>query len=344
MTEPDWLSGPLAGDAKNGVTMNLMFWKKKAVTQSDAANSQENPGGNAGSPNPDDSKPAGLESTDAEAPVKAGLFTRIKSKFTALTLRFKKAPVSEKSAEEAPDKGRRSKEEAKDAEEAPEKPDLFAQLKPKLMGFVLSHQKLLIAVLLFLSLTAILFAAWDIIFPPLVRKPTPHSIAEQPAPPAPIHEPTTPQETLQETPQDAPPQTEAELLKMKSDEAQARVEALKKESLEAQKQAELLKKMSDEAQALAEAAKKKDEEARALAEAAKKKDEEARAKARKKEPAKPQLPGSSAPQTTTHARPYAVSGEISVGNKDPKATAMTLKEAIKAMNADSREYSDKPAQ
>jgi len=39
----------------------------------------------------------------------------------------------------------------------------------------------------------------------------------------------------------------------------------------------------------------------------------------------------------------SVSGEMMVGNKDPQATAMTLKEAIEAMNASSGEHAKKPA-
>lgn len=39
----------------------------------------------------------------------------------------------------------------------------------------------------------------------------------------------------------------------------------------------------------------------------------------------------------------SVSGEMMIGNKDPKATAMTLKEAIEAMNASSGDHAQKPA-
>ncbi|MHB0924907.1 MAG: coiled-coil domain-containing protein [Gallionellaceae bacterium] len=39
----------------------------------------------------------------------------------------------------------------------------------------------------------------------------------------------------------------------------------------------------------------------------------------------------------------SVSGEMMIGNKDPKATAMTLKEAIEAMNASSGDHAKKPA-
>lgn len=38
-----------------------------------------------------------------------------------------------------------------------------------------------------------------------------------------------------------------------------------------------------------------------------------------------------------------ISGEISVGNEDPKGSAMSLKAAIEAMNADSGDYDKKPA-
>lgn len=40
---------------------------------------------------------------------------------------------------------------------------------------------------------------------------------------------------------------------------------------------------------------------------------------------------------------YSASGEMAVGSSDPKAAAMTLKEAIEAMNASSGDYDKKPA-
>lgn len=56
----------------------------------------------------------------------------------------------------------------------------------------------------------------------------------------------------------------------------------------------------------------------------------------------PQLPAASPPYAEK-TPPLAVGGEVTIGNENPKATAMTLKEAIEAMNAASGDYRKKPA-
>lgn len=48
-------------------------------------------------------------------------------------------------------------------------------------------------------------------------------------------------------------------------------------------------------------------------------------------------------QTGTSTPSSSVGGEMTVGSQDPKAAAMTLKEAIDAMNASSGDYRKKPA-
>lgn len=70
---------------------------------------------------------------------------------------------------------------------------------------------------------------------------------------------------------------------------------------------------------------------------------QARIEALKKEPPqqRPYVPP--ARQTGGSTPSSSVSGEMMVGNKDPKAAAMSLKEAIEAMNADSGEDDKKPA-
>jgi len=50
---------------------------------------------------------------------------------------------------------------------------------------------------------------------------------------------------------------------------------------------------------------------------------------------------STAQQTSDNISSSSISGEITVDNKDPKATAMSLKEAIEAMNAGSGDYDKK---
>lgn len=49
------------------------------------------------------------------------------------------------------------------------------------------------------------------------------------------------------------------------------------------------------------------------------------------------------PNSARNAPPSSASGEVTVGGDDPKSSAMSLKEAIEAMNADSGDYSKKPA-
>jgi len=49
------------------------------------------------------------------------------------------------------------------------------------------------------------------------------------------------------------------------------------------------------------------------------------------------------PKSARNAPPSSASGEVTVGGDDPKSTAMSLKEAIEAMNAGSGDYNKKPA-
>ena len=194
-----------------------------------------------------------------EAPVKLGLVARIRSKLIALTLRLKEAP--EPDAEEDHGKGarRRSKDDREDAEEAPKEPSLFGLVRLLLAAFISHYKKRLIFTLLLLLLIGIVYAAWDIIFPPLIRTSA-------------TLEPQTRSEALKK---------KSELLKKKSDEAQARAESLRKESEATHAEAEALKKKEEEEKAQAEALKQKEaeEKARAEAEALLKKEAEEKAQA-----------------------------------------------------------------
>lgn len=69
----------------------------------------------------------------------------------------------------------------------------------------------------------------------------------------------------------------------------------------------------------------------------------ARIEALKKELPQQQSSVPSARYTGGDAPSSSASGEMMIGNKDPKATAMTLKEAIEAMNASSGDHAKKPA-
>lgn len=341
--------------------MNLMFWKKKAAIEEGAeapvksgfysqiksrlaalfqrfkkappevAEEQDKD-----TPTHAGEKTAIPEENPAENLAKPGLLARIKSGFTALSQRFKKSPAPTEAApreEQSKDTQSGSKDKAVDAEEEPEKPGLGERIKSEFVPFALQYKIYLFSVLAILLLIGIVYAAWDIIFPPLVRNTTSSDPAKylKPQAPEPAVEPGLVIASQPVASQPVVPQTEAEILKKKSEDAQARAEALMKESIEAQAQAEALKIKSEEAQAQAEA------------EAIKKKEDEERAKALKKARVQQQPLGSSAQQASGNANPSPVNGEMSVGNKDPKATATTLKEAIEAMNASSGGYNKKPA-
>ncbi len=334
---------------------------------------------------------SGSKQSDTETPARPGLVAQIKSQFAALVLRFKKVPTPD--AEEDQDKGtrRRSKDESKETEETPEKLGLVERVKSNLSAFITLHKKLLIITLLLLSLIGIVYAAWDIIFPPLERK---HGTDKTPT-----HEPAPPEQSQIESEalkkkseeeqmhteapkKDSPEQTqaEAEALKEKNSEVQAHTEAPKKDSPEqtqagakvlmkkseevsaraeapkkngseqAQAEAEALKSKSEDAQALAEALKKESEDTQAQAETLKKQSEAAQARAeelKKKEEEKARAEAlkkssrqqppldSSARHAGGGAAPSPSTGEVTVGSKDPKAAAQSLKEAIEAMNVGS---------
>lgn len=70
---------------------------------------------------------------------------------------------------------------------------------------------------------------------------------------------------------------------------------------------------------------------------------QARIEALKKEPPRPDAAPAWQSGGGKNIPPTALSGEMAVGNSDPKAAAMTLKEAIEAMNAASGDYRKKPA-
>ena len=337
-------------------------------------------------PAPDDAPAINpdLESSEPEIPANPSLVARIKASLDTLALRFKKAPAPDAEENQDKDTRRRSEDEPEDTEETPKTLSLVERAKSNLGIFVSHHKKLLIFILLLLSLTGIVYAAWNIIFPPIVREPALRSTDE-----APIHEPLPPIKSPQAVPpQSEQPQTEAEVLKKKSveaqsveapkkegsdqaqteagvlkkkgGEAQARTEAPKKNSSEqAQAEAEELKNKSEDAQALAEALKKESEDtqtqaetlkkqseaAQARAEALRKKEAEdkARAEAAKKSLRQQKLLDSSNLQTGGGTAPPQNTGEVTVGSKDPKAAAKSLKEAIEAMNAVSDGPAKKPA-
>jgi len=115
--------------------MNLMFWKKKNVGESSAKTAQQDADDQAAVQKSPDS-----ESSDAETPKQPGLFARMKLSLVALIRHSKKtpAPDEEEAEEPAEDTHRRSTHDSEDRSdtdaETSEKPGFFAHLKAKLFG------------------------------------------------------------------------------------------------------------------------------------------------------------------------------------------------------------------
>lgn len=311
------------------------------------------------------------KSADPGTSAKPALVAQIKSQLAALVLRFKKTPVPDAEEAQGKDTHRRSKDDSEDTEETQEKPGLVERVKSNLGAFISHYKWLLISTLLLLSLIGIVYTAWDIIFPPLERKRSTDKTPTHES--APHEQPQVEVEALKEKSDKEHAHTEApkkdsfeqtqagtEALMKKSEEAQARVEAPKKNGSEqAQAEADVLKNKSEDAQALAEALKKESEDTQAQAETLKKQSEAAQAKAEelrkkeeeekarvealKKSPRQQQSLDSSTMQTGGSAAPHPNTGEVTVGSKDPKSVAKSLKEAIEAMNSGSDVPPKKPA-
>lgn len=119
-------------------------------------------------------------------------------------------------------------------------------------------------------------------------------------------------------------QAEIENLKKKNDALQSQIGVLKAEL------PKLEKAQAEQHQANIDALTKKNNELQAQIEALKKKQQQ-------------QLSASQANQATGNAQPLTRSGDIAIGNKDPKATAKTLKEVIESMNTGSDDPPKKAA-
>ncbi|TAN83874.1 MAG: hypothetical protein EPN14_02705 [Gallionella sp.] len=244
-------------------TMNLMFWKKKTGTGSDAGDSaeksQEAPGDNSVPHKPAGPEPAGPEPVEPETPDKPGLVARMKAGFAAVAMRFKKAP--------APDAGENESPEAAPADAPENAPDISPAPSRKRLAIGGAAGLLVLALLG--------FAAWKIF-------------------PSKKHENGAP--AAAETSHAIQPASHAGT-------SQAEIWALKEKNAELQTQIDALKKVQVQQQ-----------------------------------PPNPPDQGA-----TGAAPPPPGSGEVTVGNKDPKAAAASLKEAIEAMNANSGGYAKKPA-
>jgi hypothetical protein len=152
--------------------------------------------------------------------------------------------------------------------------------------------------------------------------------------------------------QDNDNQPDIEALKKRNDSLQSQIEALKVEPSQAEnhqnviRQAEIesLKKKNEALQSqigmlkaeLPQIEKAQAEQHQAKIDALTKKNNELRAQIETlKKTQQQQLSASQANQAPGKAQPPTRSGDIAIGNRNPKATAMTLKEVIESMNAGS---------
>ncbi|HEU0188370.1 MAG TPA: hypothetical protein VFQ97_00065 [Gallionella sp.] len=291
--------------------MNLMFWKKKTGFGEEAENSRENPAVNTKlresldfATTKQDIAERNPESPEQETPAKPGLAAQLKLRFTALTRYFKKTPVF-----------RADEDHAQDALGGSEKPDDAATIEPDLEPPDMeAPTKPGLAVWVKLRLIAL----------------TRHFKKTS----APDAEPVRSKKRLviggaigllvllllgigvTIWPVFPPPQEQrdtrhnvATIASRASqpgsapEKSQTEIEVLKKENAELQARIEALKKELPQQQSYVPSAR---------------------------------YAGGNVPSSSA-------SGEMMIGNKDPKDTAMTLKEAIEAMNASSGDHAKKPA-
>ena len=254
---------------------------------------------------------------------KPGLAAWVKLRLTALTGHFKKTPAFSAGEDHAPEASEGSKKPVDAAAREPglESPDMEAPAKP---GLLVRAKLLLIALTRRFKKTPISdVAEGDDEDTPeinparskrrlviggatglLVLSLAGIGIAIWPAAPSPQEQPDTKHDVATMTSRPGEPApAPGESQTSTPEKPQTEIEALKKENAELYARIEALKKELPQQQSSVPPARHA---------------------------------GGNAPSSS-------VSGEMMVGNKDPQATAMTLKEAIEAMNASTGDHAKKPA-
>jgi len=284
--------------------MNLMFWKKSAGAE--AENAQETP----------------------ETPLKAGLAARARSWLTSFRQRYRKTSTFE--AEENQDQNAPDRPEGKSAELEPDlepaPAGLLARIKYIFSALLRKFKKPVVSEdteglpvpapagpskplltkkrLIIGAATALLAGIAIWVTWGILNPPESHHGTKHDMTPIVIHDTQTGPATEKHA-------AGVDLLK------EAELEAHNKEKAELEE----LKKQNAELQARIEALKEKP--------------------AQPSVSAQPYIP-SALQATGKNSHPSGI-GEMTVGNSDPKITAMTLKEAIEAMNANSGEFRKKTA-
>ena len=322
--------------AKPGLIARIKLWptvltrhfKKTPAFRAEEGHVPDAPGSSkkpddAAAMEPDPQSPdleaPGLESPDTEAPAKPGLAARVKLQFIALTRRFRKMPAPDASDDREDTPGRSKAAHGEDSvEDAPELKPARSR-KPLLVGGAIG--------LLILLLAGIGFVVWPYLTPPPTRSITRHDVdgnasgaiqaesavnqtqtgsgdREEPVPEKSQTESAAPdQEPASEIPQTGTEPSKNEPAPEKLQTELTEIEALKKRNAELQAQIEALKKKPPQQQSY--------------------------------------IP--SARHSGGNGSSSAAGGELTVGSESPQSTAMTLKEAIEAMNASSGDRGKKPA-
>lgn len=299
--------------------MNLMFWKKKTGFGEEAENSRENLAVNTklresldfattkqdlAERNPEPPKP--------ETPAKPGLAARLKLRLIALTRHFKKPPAFRADEDHAPDApgGSGKPDDAVTIEPDLETPEMEAPTKPGLAVWV----KLRIIALtrrfkqMSTSDAESARSKKRLVIGGaiglLVLLLVGIGIAIWPVFPPPQEQRGTRHDVATIASRASQPESAPEEPQTSTPEkSQTEIEILKKENAELQARIEALKKELPQQQSYVPPAR----------------------------------------HTGGNVPSSSVSGEMMIGNKDPKDTAMTLKEAIEAMNASSGDPAKKPA-
>lgn len=313
--------------------MNLMFWKKKTGTGEEAENAREDLAASKKLRESLDfsATKQGIadtsrdpESPELETPAKPGLAARMALLLTALTSHFKKTPAFSAEEDHAPEASEGSKKPVDAAAREPdlESPDMEVPAEP---GLVVRAKLLLIALTRRFKKSPISDVAegdeedaFEInpvrskkrliiggAIGLLVLLLASIGFALWPAAPPHQEQPDTGRDVATTRPSQPAPSEPApgEPQPAMPEKPPSEIEALKKENAELHARIEALKKELPQQQPYVPAARHD---------------------------------GGNAPSSSA-------SGEMMIGNKDPKDTAMTLKEAIEAMNTSSGDHAKKTA-
>ncbi|MDD5383675.1 MAG: hypothetical protein PHG89_02190 [Gallionella sp.] len=291
--------------------MNLMFWKKKTGSGEEAENSQENLAMSTKlresldfATTKQDIAERNPEPPKPETPAKPGLVARLKLRLTALTRHFKKTPAFRTDEDHAPD-----------ALGGSEKPDDAAAIEPDLESPDMeapTKPGLVVWVKLRLITLTRRFKKMSAPDAEPVRSNKRLVIGGAigllvlllVGIGIAIWPVFPPPQERRDTRHDATTITSRpSQLESAPEKSQTEIEMLKKENAELQARIEALKKELPQQQSYVPSAR----------------------------------------HTGGNVPSSSVSGEMMIGNKDPKDTAMTLKEAIEAMNASLGDHAKKPA-